>query len=261
MSMREDMTVVNQQEIADQIYELKLEGEIASRVREPGQFVHILPGGNPAARTALLRRPISICKTDPANQRMTLIYRKAGIGTESFSQLKPGMTLNVLGPLGHGFPLDAVREGSKALIIGGGVGVPPLYGLSAALHARKVSLTHLLGFRSAKDVFYEEHFAKWGTTHVLTEDGSCGRQGLVTDLLKDVSFDSAFACGPLPMLRAVQRQITEKPLFLSLEQRMGCGIGACMACVVHTTNPEDEKGYRRVCCDGPVFPSGEVELC
>lgn len=261
MIIREEMTVVSQHEIADQIFELELEGKMASRVREPGQFVHILPRGGQKGETALLRRPISICNTDPDHHRMTLIYRKGGKGTERFSRAESGMALDVLGPLGHGFPYDAAKKGSSAVIIGGGVGVPPLYGLSEALCARNVSVTHLLGFRAAKDVFYEEAFSKLGTTYIVTEDGSRGRQGIVTDFLQDISFDTAFACGPLPMLRAVQNLISAQPLFLSLEQRMGCGIGACMACVMHTTNPEDEKGYRRVCCDGPVFQAGEVELC
>lgn len=259
--IQEKMQITAIRGIADQIIEMKLKGTLSKQVTEPGQFVHIKPSGTAQNGTALLRRPISICQTNKEKQELTLIFRRGGIGTEQIAANQPGDKLDVLGPLGHGFPVDAVAPGGSAVLIGGGVGVPPLYGLSQALTARGVTVTHLLGFRSAKDVFYEEAFADLGTTYIFTEDGSKGQQGLVTEPLGELSFDAAYACGPLPMLRAVQQLIVDKPLFLSLEERMGCGIGACLACVVHTVNPEDKKGYRRVCSDGPVFRAGEVELC
>lgn len=259
--MQENMWVLAHEEIADSVYELKLEGELVQAITEPGQFVHIRVGGRSQSIAPLLRRPISISSANPLTKTMTLIYRSGGLGTELLSETKIGEKVDVLGPLGHGFPVDATPSGGKALIIGGGVGVPPLYGLSQALKARGVQVTHVLGFRSAKDVFYQAEFDKMGRTIVMTEDGTSGKKGRVTDVLDSVAFDVAYACGPIPMLRALEHTITEKPLFVSLEQRMGCGIGACMACVTHTTDPNDAKGYRRVCCDGPVFKAKEVELC
>ncbi|SFG40080.1 dihydroorotate dehydrogenase electron transfer subunit [Sporolactobacillus nakayamae] len=259
--MQEDMRVLAHEEIADQIFKLKLEGEMVQTITEPGQFVHIRVGGESQSIAPLLRRPISISSADPSTKTMTLIYRSGGLGTSLLSETKIGEKIDVLGPLGHGFPVDATPLKGKALVIGGGVGVPPLYGLSQALIERGVHVTHVLGFRSAKDVFYQAEFEKLGRTIVMTEDGTSGKQGRVTDVLDSVDFDAAYTCGPIPMLRALEHAITEKPLFVSLEQRMGCGIGACMACVTHTTDPNDAKGYRRVCCDGPVFKAREVELC
>lgn len=259
--IQEDMIVSAQSEIADGVFEICLTGQLAMLVTEPGQFVHLRVTGATGMAAPVLRRPISICSVDPVRRELTLIYRVVGLGTELLSHAQTGMKIDVFGPLGHGFPTDIVPEGSRALIIGGGVGVPPLFGLSQALLDHGVQVRHILGFRSAKDIFYEDAFAALGETAILTEDGTNGREGLVTDALDEAAYDVAYACGPLPMLKALQDRITDKPLYLSMEQRMGCGIGACLACAVHTTDPDDAKGYRRVCCDGPVFRAGEVELC
>lgn len=259
--IREDMTVVSHREIADGIFELKLQGGIAAQIASPGQFVHIRVAGASDSVAPLLRRPVSICSADSDLRQLTLIYRRLGMGTKLLTKAAPGDEIDVLGPLGHGYPVDVVSKGGRALIIGGGVGVPPLYGLSQALSARGAHVMHILGFRSAKDVFYENEFSGLGDTTIVTEDGTAGCQGLVTDVLDQFPFDTAFACGPLPMLKAVQNRVAGRPLYLSLEQRMGCGVGACLACAIRTTDPSDTKGYRRVCCDGPVFKAGEVELC
>ncbi|MCO7174640.1 dihydroorotate dehydrogenase electron transfer subunit [Sporolactobacillus kofuensis] len=258
---QESMQVIKHGEIADQIFEMKLQGELVCEITEPGQFVHILVDGASHSIAPLLRRPISISSANTSEKTMTLIYRGGGLGTGLLSKTAVGQSVDVLGPLGHGFPVMEAARGGHALIIGGGVGVPPLYGLSQALKEREIKVTHILGFRSAKDVFYQQAFEELGQTFIMTEDGTCGLKGRVTDVLGQLDFDIAYACGPLPMLRALENQITEKPLYLSLEQRMGCGIGACMACVAHTTDPNDSKGYRRVCSDGPVFKAREVELC
>jgi dihydroorotate dehydrogenase electron transfer subunit len=258
---QEDMRVIAQREIADHVFERVLSGELAGGVCEPGQFVHIRVGGGSGAVAPLLRRPISICSVDPSKNEMTLIYRRGGLGTDRMAAAAPGDTLDVLGPLGHGFPVASAAAGDRALIVGGGVGVPPLFGLARQLVAKGVVVTHVFGFRSAKDVFYEEAFAGLGRTVVMTEDGSAGERGLVTDKIGSMACDVAYACGPLPMLKAVAQMLDDRPLYLSMEQRMGCGIGACLACVVPTADRTDAKGYRRVCCDGPVFKSGEVELC
>lgn len=254
------MTVVGQRRIAANVFELKLTGKMAEEATQPGRFVHVRVGGN-AGRFPLLRRPISICCCNPGKREMTLIYKRVGVGTAWLADVRPGEQLDVLGPLGNGFSLKSVPRGGRALIVGGGVGVPPLYGLAKAFAARAVVTTHILGFRSAADCFYERQFAALGQTILLTEDGSAGRRGLVTDVLDSADYDAVFACGPLPMLRALSKQVTGIPLYLSMEQRMGCGIGACLACAVQATDPADAKGYRRVCCDGPVFRAGEVELC
>ncbi|RYM07238.1 dihydroorotate dehydrogenase electron transfer subunit [Sporolactobacillus sp. THM7-7] len=256
---QEAMRITAQREIADDIFEIRLQGEMVLDIREPGQFVHMLPGGGSGGASPLLRRPISICSADPANKEMTLIYRRGGLGTDILSHAEPDERLDVLGPLGHGFPLTG--SGKRALVIGGGVGVPPLFGLSEELVRRGVQVTHVLGFRSAKDVFYVKAFAALGRTIIMTEDGTAGQKGRVTDVLEGVTYDVAYACGPLPMLKAVENEVTDRPLYISMEQRMGCGIGACLACVVHTVDKNDGKGYRRVCCDGPVFKAREVELC
>ncbi|WP_010631009.1 dihydroorotate dehydrogenase electron transfer subunit [Sporolactobacillus vineae] len=259
--IQEEMVVTAQTKIADGVFELRLSGRIATLVTEPGQFVHMRVPGESGMLSPVLRRPISICSVDPAHRELTLIYRVVGLGSQLLSNTCPGMKIDVFGPLGHGFPVDEVPAGGRALMIGGGVGVPPLYGLAEALTDRGIEVTHILGFRSDKDIFYEAQFAALGETVIFTDDGSHGRKGLVTDAIGEAAYDVAYACGPLPMLKAVQNVITEKPLFVSMEQRMGCGFGACLACAVHTTDAQDHKGYRRVCCDGPVFRAGEVELC
>ncbi|GAY76517.1 dihydroorotate dehydrogenase electron transfer subunit [Sporolactobacillus inulinus] len=260
--IQEDMRVMTHEEIADHIFELKLQGQMVQQITEPGQFVHVRISGKTDAVAPLLRRPISICSADLKSGTLTLIYRSGGLGTgtELLTHAQIGDTVDVLGPLGHGFPVSEAPTPARALIVGGGVGVPPLYGLSQALAKRGIQVTHVLGFRSEKDVFYQTDFEELGKTFVMTEDGTYGRCGRVTDLLETVPFDIAYACGPTPMLRALEQTIIDKPLFVSLEQRMACGIGACMACVTQTTDPNDAKGYRRVCCDGPVFKAREVEL-
>lgn len=258
--MQENMLVTAQRKIADNIFEIKLHGEMTAAVSQPGQFVHIRVNGSDSINP-LLRRPISICSVDKKEKEMTLIYRRSGLGTDLLSHGGKGGRIDVLGPLGHGFPLQQAEAAAKVLIVGGGVGIPPLYGLSRELAGKGVRITHVLGFRSAKDVFYEDRFSGLGRTVLLTEDGTGGRKGRVTDVLDGIDFTAAFACGPLPMLKAIKSLIPDKPLYLSLEQRMACGIGACLACAVRVSDKNDAKGYRRVCCDGPVFRAGEVELC
>ncbi|WKB34900.1 dihydroorotate dehydrogenase electron transfer subunit [Terrilactibacillus sp. S3-3] len=259
----EMMSVVSQRQIADAIFELKVQGKLAAAVCQPGQFVHLRVERTPGP-APLLRRPISICSVDTAKSELTMLYRAGGVGTKQLTSFQAGETIDVLGPLGNGFPVEAVPVGGRAVLIGGGIGVPPLYGLSRALLKKGVQVIHILGFRSKKDVFYRENFETLGRAIVMTEDGSAGEAGLVTDALRKMNnYDVAYACGPMPMLKAVASETAAagKPLYLSLEQRMGCGIGACLACVCHTVDKNDEKGYRRVCADGPVFKAGEVELC
>lgn len=257
MIRNERMTVVSQKEIARNIFELVLEGGLTSDIGTPGRFVHVRAG---EGFDPLLRRPISIASTDEQAGMMTLIYRAEGKGTRLLAEKSAGGSADVLGPLGNGFPADAARPGSKALLVGGGIGVPPLYGLSKKLKESGVEPVHVLGFQSSDVVFYEEEFSRLGETHIATVDGSAGEQGFVTDVIKDLGMDFGvyYSCGPMPMLKAVSGAMAETEGYLSFEERMGCGIGACFACVCHTD--ANEKGYVKVCSDGPVFRAGVVNL-
>ncbi|MGN1401732.1 MAG: dihydroorotate dehydrogenase electron transfer subunit [Bacillus sp. (in: firmicutes)] len=250
---------MRQKQIARSIYELTLKGELVSEMKQPGQFVHIKvnDGHDP-----LLRRPISICSIDQDEQSFTMVYRAEGRGTKLLSMKKPGEEVDVLAPLGNGFPVDEAKEGDTALLVGGGIGVPPLYELSRRLTAKGVSVIHVLGFESEDVLFYEEKFSELGDTYVTTVDGSRGTKGFVTDVIRDkgLSFDVMYSCGPIPMLKALQSSNPGKKLFLSLEERMGCGIGACFACVCRTDEGKIGYNYKKVCSDGPVFRAGEVIL-
>ena len=174
------------------------------------------------------------------------------------SELRPGMDVDILGPLGNGFPVDEVSKGDTALLVGGGIGVPPLYELSNQLVEKGVKVIHVLGFQTASAVFYEDEFVKNGETYITTVDGSYGRKGFVTDVMQELQFDCIYTCGPTPMLRAIEQNYQDKKVFLSLEERMGCGIGACFACVCKQKDDPTGVAYKKVCSDGPVFRAGEV---
>lgn len=253
------MLVIQNSPIAENIFELKVQGELASHVKAPGQFVHIKIGD---FIDAMLRRPISICDVDKDSHVLTMIYRTDGKGTKRLSQCIEGEMLEILGPLGNGFPIETVKAGAHAILVGGGVGVPPLYYLSKQLKEKGVQATHILGFQTEEIVFYEKEFNHLGPAYVATADRTKGTKGFVTDVLKEQDFvyDVMYACGPIPMLKALETNYNGKPLYLSLEQRMGCAIGACLACVCETQDRTDSKGYRKVCSDGPVFKAGEVIL-
>jgi dihydroorotate dehydrogenase electron transfer subunit len=256
---KEAMRVVSQRLLARHIYELVLEGGLAKEMTEPGRFVHVKAdsGNDP-----LLRRPISICEADTEAGRFTMIYRVEGKGTRQLAEKREGELVDVLGPLGHGFPVDETPAGGVALLVGGGIGVPPLYYLSKQLLARGVRPIHVLGFASQADVFYKEAFEELGETYIATVDGSFGEQGFVTDVIvrNSLAFDTLYACGPTPMLKALDEKYRGMKGFLSLEERMGCGIGACYACVCKVQEDTTGHEYRKVCSDGPVFPIGEVVL-
>ena len=253
MIKQERMKVVKQEEIARNIFELTVEGEMTLEMSAPGQFVHIRVADS---FEPLLRRPISVASIDRDNARFTMIYRAEGRGTSLLSEKRIGDGLDVLGPLGNGFPVEEAEK--KAYLIGGGIGVPPLYELAKQLNSQGIETVHILGFESKEAVFYEEKFRALGETHIATVDGSHGTEGFVTHILNELpkDFDTYFSCGPTPMLEAIQWIYPEKKGFLSYEQRMGCGIGACFACVCRTTR--SEMDYIKVCSDGPVFPAGVV---
>jgi len=255
MIQKELCKVLSQKEIASDIYELTINGELVSQIKTPGQFVHLKVSNG---LDPLLRRPISISSYNFEQNSLTMIYRKDGKGTSMLAELRPGMFVDILGPLGNGFPVDEVSIGDTALLVGGGIGVPPLYELSNQLVAKGVKVIHVLGFQTASAVFYEEEFLKNGETYVATADGSYGRKGFVTDVMKELQFDCIYTCGPTPMLRAIEQNYSHKKLFLSLEERMGCGIGACFACVCKKKDDPTGVSYKKVCSDGPVFRAGEV---
>ena len=252
MIRKELARIISQTEIADSIFELTVAAQLVKEISAPGQFVHIRVsnGWDP-----LLRRPISISSYDKEKLEMTMIYRKEGKGTSILAGFVPGMELDLLGPLGNGFPVDETNSGETALLVGGGIGVPPLYELSKQLAANGVKVIHVLGFQTASAVFYEKEFLKLGETIVTTVDGSYGNNGFVTDVVKNLQFDCLYTCGPTPMLRAIEQDYPDKKVFLSLEERMGCGVGACFACVCKT-----QDSYKKVCSDGPVFRAGEVMI-
>ncbi|MBG9445384.1 dihydroorotate dehydrogenase [Cytobacillus firmus] len=259
MIRQEQCKVISQIKLAENIYELTLQGELVHEMKEPGQFVHlkISEGYDP-----MLRRPISIAEISPDESQFKMIYRAEGRGTALLSEKKPGDYTDVLGPLGNGFPISEAGRGETALLVGGGIGVPPLYELSNQLLNRGVKVIHVLGFQSAGAVFYEEKFSRLGETYLATVDGSAGMKGFVTDVINrlNIDFDILYSCGPTPMLKALENQFPHKKVFLSLEERMGCGIGACFACVCHTGDDPEGYSYKKVCSDGPVFKAGEVVL-
>ena len=258
MILQDKMVVQAHKELAQNIFELKLTGKLVKEIDSPGQFVHVRVSDS---YDMLLRRPISIASIDEEANEITLLYRAEGEGTKSLSKKREGDEVDVLGPLGNGFPTGETNAGEIAFLIGGGIGVPPLYELSKQLTAKGVTCVHILGFQSENVVFYEEEFKALGETHIVTVDGSAGTQGFVTNVMEKLGNDFAtyYSCGPMPMLNAVQEAYESKKGFLSFEQRMGCGVGACFACVCETTEGTD-KAYIKVCSDGPVFPAGVVAI-
>jgi dihydroorotate dehydrogenase electron transfer subunit len=259
------LTVKSNIQIADHIFRMEVQGEQIAKMTAPGQFVHVKCG---TGIDPLLRRPISICDINKEEQALTMIYRAEGHGTRVLSEYVPGQPVDILGPLGQGFPVSDRKEGEHALLVGGGIGVPPLYYLGKQLQSIGVKVTYVIGFNDAGQLFLEEELRAIGTVHVATVDGSRGVKGFVTDVLTqeyelaENSWDVLYACGPLPMLKALQEryQSSGKEGYISLEQRMGCGIGACLACVCPVQEAAGGKKYRKICLDGPVFPFGEVKL-
>lgn len=257
--LKEHCTVISNTCIADSVYELVLEGEMAKKMQEPGQFVHVKvsDGSDP-----MLRRPISIADINQEESRFTLIYRKQGRGTSLLAEKREGDKVDILGPLGNGFPVTEAGEGDLAVLVGGGIGVPPLYELAKQLVCKGVTVINILGFQTKESVFYESKFAELGQTYVATVDGTHGTQGFVTTILNNGDFDAdiVYSCGPTPMLRAVEEGDFANKVYLSLEERMGCGIGACFACVCHLKDDPEGYSYKKVCSDGPVFRAGEVAI-
>ena len=246
--------VYSQVQLAEGIFSMWLGAGEMAKAAVPGQFIAVYP--NDSAR--LLPRPISICETDPEKELLRIVYRVAGEGTKELSSCRAGDTLSIMGPLGNGFPL----KDKKALLIGGGIGIPPMLELAKALSCEK---TAVLGYRDSQ-TFLAEEIGKYAGLAVATEDGSVGTKGTVLDAIKAQGLKAAiiYACGPTPMLRAQKEYAAKEGIecWISLEERMACGVGACLGCVCHSKDVDEHSNVRnkRVCKDGPVFLADEVEL-
>lgn len=234
--------IVSNRPLTDSVWQMVLAGD-TQYLTAPGQFVNI------AIEGCYLRRPISVCDYD--DQSITLIYKVVGRGTEIMSRMQAGEKLDVLTGLGNGFSLSAATE--RPLLVGGGVGVPPLYNLARKLKAAGKRVQVVLGFNRADEIFYADEFEALGVeVHIATVDGSVGVKGFVTDAMKALEFDYIYTCGPLPMLKAIYNA-SECDGEFSFEERMGCGFGACMGCSCQTT-----KGSKRICKEGPVLKRDEI---
>ena len=245
-------TVFSQEQLASDVFSMWLEvGNMASEAK-PGQFISVYSNDD----SKLLPRPISICEIDKENGSLRIVYRVVGYGTKEFSGCKAGDTLEIMGPLGNGYTLKK----NKAILVAGGIGVPPLFG--AARQCGK-NATVAVGFRNKNFVILEDDFRAAGCDlRIATDDGSYGHHGLVIDLIQDVHPDKIFACGPKVMLRAVTEfaKAHNIPCEISLEERMACGIGACLGCAVELYDENGETYMGHVCKDGPVFDAKEVCL-
>ena len=249
-------TVVSQQELAAGIYDMWLETDLAAGAR-PGQFICLYTKD----ASALLPRPISICQVDGQQGRLRIVYRVAGKGTGEFSTYRAGDQVDVLGCLGNSFPVQE-GTGKKVFLMGGGIGVPPILELARQMEADKQII---VGYRNDQ-TFLRADLEQNGKVYIATEDGSVGSKGNVMDAIRENDLDAEviFACGPMPMLRAIKRYAEEKgiPAYISLEEHMACGVGACLGCVVKTKEVDHHSHVHnaRICTDGPVFEAKEVEI-
>ena len=256
---KEDAMILSQERIAQDIYSMWIRTE-AARTAVPGQFISMYTNDG----SKLLPRPISICEINKADESLRVVYRVTGenTGTKLFSQMKAGDTVPVIGPLGNGFPHEKA-EGKKAFLIGGGIGVPPILELAKQMKCEKKQI--IVGYRDS-ETFLKDEFAQNGEVYISTEDGSVGTKGNVMDAIREnaLEADIIYACGPTPMLRAIKAYAKENDIecYISLEERMACGIGACLACVCKSKEKDHHTNVnnKRICKDGPVFLSTEVEL-
>ena len=255
MKRKEHVIVIRQEEIADDIYSIWLKTEDIARESVPGQFVSVYMDSD----SHPLPRPISICEIDREDDAIRLVYRCVGWGTRKLATLYAGKTLEIAGPLGNGFPLCAGDE--KALVVGGGIGIPPMLELFKSLECEKLAV---LGFKD--ELFLMDEFQNVGNFYVSTDDGSAGFKGTVVDAITEnsLSADVIYACGPHPMLAAVKKYAQENKIkcFVSLEGRMACGIGACLSCVCKSVEKDEHTNVynKRICACGPVFDASEVEI-
>ncbi len=256
---KETAVVISQERLADGIFSMWI-GTEASKSAKPGQFISMYTNDG----SKLLPRPISICEIDREKESLRVVYRVTGrgTGTEQFSRLCAGDVIALIGPLGNGFPLEKA-EGKRAFLIGGGIGVPPILELAKQIKCEEKQI--VVGYRDAH-TFLREEFEENGKVYISTEDGSIGTKGNVLDAIcrYGLEADIIYACGPTPMLRAIKEYAEKKNIvcYISLEERMACGIGACLGCVCQTKERDHHSNVhnRRICKDGPVFLAAEVEI-
>lgn len=247
--------VISQEALTADIFSMWIEAPQVAKEARPGQFISVYTK-NPSK---LLPRPISLCGIDKEQGRIRIVYRVAGEGTKEFSGYQAGDDITILGPLGNGFPLGSDK---KAFLIGGGIGIPPMLELAKNLNCEKQMV---IGYRDDQ-LFLKKEFEPFGSVYVATEDGSVGTKGNVLDAIREEGLDAEviYACGPTPMLRALKAYAKEHDMecYISLEERMACGIGACLACVCKTKEKDEHShvNNKRICKDGPVFRAEEVDL-
>ncbi len=256
--MKQKLTaeVLENKQISADIYDMTLLAPAIAAEAKAGGFVSVYSGDE----AHMLPRPISLCGIDREKGTLRLVYRVVGYGTAEFSRCVAGDKLDILGPLGNGF----TQENKKAILIGGGIGIPPMLQLAKELHEKGVELSVVLGYREV--LFLNEEFEQYGKVYISTEDGSAGTKGNVIDAIKEqgVTGDVIYACGPTPMLRGIKAYAVENEIEcqISMEERMACGVGACLACVCNTTEVDhhSQVNNKRICADGPVFNALEVTL-
>lgn len=257
--IKEIAKVISQEMLSPGVYSMWIETKAAAEAKA-GQFISIYTQD----KSKLLPRPISICEIK--EDKLRIVYRIAGDGTKEFSSYKAGDDITVLGPLGNGFAVAAEKynhTGVKAILIGGGIGIPPMLGLAESLVCEK---SIVAGYRSDKDLFLAENLKGNGNLYIATDDGSLGTNGTVIDAINEneIDADVIFACGPKPMLKAVKEYALSKgiPAYISMEERMACGVGACLGCVCQSEDVDDHSRVKnkRICKDGPVFEASEVVL-
>lgn len=263
MKQKQNARVLSQKEIAPQIFDLWIATDLSLEAK-PGQFLGIYPKD----QSTLLPRPISICQVDKEKGALRMVYRIAGQGTKEFSTYQEGDSISILGVLGNGYPLEAAA-GKKVFLMGGGIGIPPMLELARALvqeqGMKKEDVNIIVGYRDSK-LFLKEDLEQYGTVFVATEDGSAGTKGNVMDAIAANALEAEviFSCGPMPMLRAIKKYAEEKGIdaYLSLEERMACGVGACLGCVVKTKEVDHHSHVKnaRICTDGPVFEARELDI-
>ena len=236
--------VVSNQQLTSTVYRMVVSGDVSALTR-PGQFVNFKIDG------LYLRRPISVCDYETEAGTTTLIYKVVGVGTEKLAEAKVGDRFDLLVGLGNGY--DVTTAGDAPVLIGGGVGIPPLYGLCRVLRAEGKRVKVILGFNTKDEIFYEDAFKALGAeVYVTTVDGSYGTKGFVTNVLTELEYSYFYTCGPMPMFKAVNAASVTSGQF-SFEERMGCGFGACMGCSCKT-----KYGNKRICKDGPVLVKEEI---
>lgn len=261
MKQKQTARVLSQRKIAPMIYDMWIESDLAGHA-VPGQFVCIYPKD----KSTLLPRPISVCEVKDDGTALRIVYRVVGRGTTEFSQYEKGDAIDVLGMLGNGFPIDKAA-GKKVFLMGGGIGIPPMLQLAKALNAvtDRDMIQIILGYRDGK-TFLKEDLEQYGKVYVASEDGQAGTKGNVMDAVRENGLDAEiiFACGPMPMLRAIKRYAESEKIqaYISLEERMACGVGACLGCVARTRETDHHSNVKnaRICTDGPVFNAEEVDI-